>query len=136
MYSSKHAIPIVFASESDKKLCLRIQTLIENPLIFIPPNVIIKLIEKRVVVELVGDKRHDGVDCVVLGGDIVDGCVADEYGEDEADDGCEYLATVGTGLSLLQMEVFEEEGFDLMTGLGLSAGVVHQSENIRIMFNL
>ena len=50
-----------------------------------------------------GDKlgRLSGVDGIVLCGYIIDGCVSDQDGEDEADDGCEYLAAIGAGLSFL-----------------------------------
>jgi len=45
------------------------------------------------------------------------------------------LAAVRAGLTLLEVQVFEEEGFDLVTGFGLPLSVHYQSENIRIMLD-
>lgn len=101
--SRKHTSPVKLTSMPNKLLGFSIEAFVDNPLIFFSLNKVIELINEIIVIELVGDERHDGVDSVVLGGNIVDGCVADEYGEDETYDGCEYLADVGAGLSFLEM---------------------------------
>ena len=108
----------------------------KNPLIFVSAHEVFELIELLVVVKLVGDERQDSVDGVILGRNVIDGCFADEYGEDETYDGREYLADVGAGLPFLEMEVFEEESFDLMAWFVLSRWVLHESENISIMLDL
>jgi hypothetical protein len=56
-------------------------------LIFISFNILIQLIKQKVVVEFISYEGHDGVDSVILCGDVVDGSVAYEYGEDETYDG-------------------------------------------------
>jgi len=102
-YPRKHTSKLSVTSIPNKLLSFRIQALEKYPLIFISSYKIVELIEQIVVVEFVGDERHDSVDSIILGGNIVDGCIAYEYGEDETYDGCEYLTNVGAGLPFLKV---------------------------------
>ena len=81
---------------------------------FLAIDVIADLIDERIIVELHGKERIDAVDGVVGCGYVGYGHVADDYGEDETDDGGEDLAAVRAGLPLLQVEIFEDEGLDLV----------------------
>ena len=77
-----------------------------------------------------GIPEDEGVGAVgedVSLGELFGGEFLDEEGEDEADDGGQYLAAVGAGLLGLQLCIFEEEGFELGVlfldfGLGLGIG--------------
>ena len=81
---------------------------------FFAIDIVPDLIDERVIIELHGEQWIDAVDGVVGGGDVGDGDVADDDGEDEADDGREDLAAVGAGLSLLQVEVLQDQRLDLV----------------------
>lgn len=83
-------------------------------LYFLPIHVIANLINERIIVKLHGKERIYAVDGVVGGGYVGDCHVTDDYGEDKTDDGSEDLAAVGAGLPLLQVQILEDEGLDLV----------------------
>lgn len=75
-------VPLPLRPVPYEQLVIWVLELIEQPLPFLPIDDFGHLICEVEVIEFAGDERECGVDGVVLGGDVVDGCVADEDGED------------------------------------------------------
>jgi hypothetical protein len=105
---------------TDKVPILLLFVVVKIPLNLISADVVGKLVGNGIVVELDRYEREHTIEGIALRGDVGDGHIPDEDGEDQTDDGCEYLAAVGAGLPLLDVQIFNEQRLDLMTRLGLT----------------
>ena len=104
---SKHALVVIAIPAPHKFEVGGILAVKDQPLLLLPIDNLFDLIGYVVVVEFSGDKGKSSVYCVVLGGNIINGRVSDEYGKNEADDGGYDLTAIGEGLPLLQVQVLQ-----------------------------
>jgi hypothetical protein len=113
-YFTEHSRVAISKAFPHKSPIIGILALEEQPLFFFPPHDLSHLINEGEIIELARNKWQCSIDGIILGGNVIDGCISDEDGDDQADDGCHDLAAVCAGLSFLQMKVFDEEGADLV----------------------
>jgi len=84
----------------------------------LPIDVLWELVNKREIIELHRDERKRSVHSIVVVGNVCDSHVSDDYGEDETNDRRQYLAAVSARLTLLEMQVFQDQGLYLVTAFG------------------
>ena len=111
---SKHPLVVIAIPTSNKLQVRGILALEDQPLLLLPIYNLLDLIGYVVVVEFSGDEGKSSVYCIILGGNIVNGCVSDEDSEDEADYGGYDLAAIGEGLPLLQVQVLQQKSLYLV----------------------